>query len=187
MNRTFAVAAAAVAAYVSFAVLPADAQDRRGQVREGARARHAQSGGGEGESRESRAVLRPAERRQSSAVQQAPPYSQKRRNQGSPAASRGRGGSSYSPPSCSAPQPRRGGAQARTYDDRRGYAQPGGGYGRYASRGYVRPPHYQPYRPFYFSRPYYGFRPHVHIGLGVWLGVTVPYPWVHFGSYVPRV
>jgi len=71
--------------------------------------------------------------------------------------------------------------------DRRGYAQPGGGYGRYDTRAYVRPPHFQPYRPFYFSRPYYGFRPHVHLGFGVWLGVSVPYPWAYFGSYRPRV
>jgi len=78
-------------------------------------------------------------------------------------------------------------SQGPRYDDRRGYAQPGGGYGRYETRRYVRPPHYQPYRPYYFSRPYYGFRPHLHIGFGVWLGVSVPYPWAYFGTYVPRV
>jgi hypothetical protein len=95
--------------------------------------------------------------------------------QGQRAASRGYGSSGgYQSP-------------ANRYDDRRGYARPGSGYGRYETRGYVRPPHFQPYRPLYFSRPYYGFRPHVHIGFGVWLGVTVPYPWAYFGSYMPRV
>lgn len=62
-----------------------------------------------------------------------------------------------------------------------------GGYGQHETRRYVRPPHVQPYRPYYFSRPYYGFRPHVQIGFGIWLGVSVPYPWVYFGSYRPRV
>jgi len=63
----------------------------------------------------------------------------------------------------------------------------GGGYGRYETRRYVRPPHAQPYRPYSFSRPYYGFRPHVHVGFGIWLGVSVPYPWAYFGAYRPRV
>jgi hypothetical protein len=27
----------------------------------------------------------------------------------------------------------------------------------------------------------------VHIGFGVWLGVSVPYPWAYFGAYRPRV
>jgi hypothetical protein len=27
----------------------------------------------------------------------------------------------------------------------------------------------------------------VHIGFGVWLGVSVPYPWAYFGTYRPRV
>jgi hypothetical protein len=94
------------------------------------------------------------------------------------AASRGYGGSGGS-----------GGYQSQgpRYDDRRGYAQPGSAYGRYGYRGYVRPPHFQPYRPYYFSRPYYGFRPHLHIGFGVWLGAPVPYPWAYFGTYRPRV
>ena len=78
-------------------------------------------------------------------------------------------------------------SQGPRYDDRRGYAQPSSGYGRYSYRGYVRPPHFQPYRPYYFSRPYYGFRPHLHIGFGVWLGASVPYPWAYFGAYRPRV
>jgi hypothetical protein len=82
-----------------------------------------------------------------------------------------------------------GGYESSAYrpDGRRGYGQAGSGYGRHDTRSYVRPPHFQPYRPFYFSRPYYGFRPHVHIGFGVWLGVSVPYPWAYFGAYMPRV
>jgi hypothetical protein len=72
-------------------------------------------------------------------------------------------------------------------DSGRGYPQYGGGHGRYDTPRYVRPPHFQPYRPLYFSRPYYGFRPHVHIGFGGWLGVSVPYPWAYVGSYRPRV
>ena len=50
--------------------------------------------------------------------------------QGQRAASRGYGSS--------------GGYQSPAYHfgDRRGYAQPGGGYGRYDYRGYFRPPHF---------------------------------------------
>jgi hypothetical protein len=78
-------------------------------------------------------------------------------------------------------------SQAPRYDDRRGYQQTDRAYARYDTRAYVRPPHFQSYRPLHFSRPYYGFRPHTHVGFGVWLGVSVPYPWAYFGSYVPRV
>jgi hypothetical protein len=72
-------------------------------------------------------------------------------------------------------------------DTDRGYAQAGGGYRRYDAHAYVVPRDFHPYRPLYFSRPYYGFRPHVHLGFGIWLGVPVPYPWAYFGAYVPRV
>jgi hypothetical protein len=72
-------------------------------------------------------------------------------------------------------------------DARRGYTQSGSGYGGFAPSRYVRPQHYQPYKPYYFSRPYYGFRAHLHVGFGVWLGGSVPYPWAFFGTYVPRV
>lgn len=154
------------------------------------------------------------ESRQAAAPPQAPRFNQGRRNQppqggvresGAPAYSapqNRRGGSEARTSSGSqrgpayygdaTPRPAARGyggyqSQGPRYDDRRGYAQPGGGYGRYGTYRYVRPPHYQPYRPYYFSRPYYGFRPHLHIGFGVWLGASIPYPWAYFGTYVPRV
>jgi len=249
MSPKLVYTAAAVAAALSLATMPADAQDRRGEGRERARARAEQSGGGERQNGGRRAVPRatasrqesPArqapryeESRQAAAARQAPQFNQGRRNQPPQGGVRESGAPSYS-----ASQNRRGGSEARTasgpqynnggsqaprysgsqtmprgagygeqgqraasrgygsaggyqsqgprYDDRRGYAQPGGGYGRYETHRYVRPPHYQPYRPYYFSRPYYGFRPHLHVGFGVWLGVSVPYPWAYFGTYVPRV
>jgi hypothetical protein len=149
------------------------------------------------------------ESRQAAAPQQAPQSNQSRRYQAPQDGPRGQGAQPYSAPRYSGSQtmPRGAGygeqgqraasrgygsaggyqSQGPRYDDRRGYAQPGGGGGRYEAHRYVRPPHYQPYRPYYFSRPYYGFRPHLHIGFGVWLGVSVPYPWAYFGTYVPRV
>jgi hypothetical protein len=44
-----------------------------------------------------------------------------------------------------------------------------------------------PYRPFYFSRPYYSFLPRLSIGFGLWLGNQVPYPYAYLGDYRPRV
>jgi hypothetical protein len=229
MSPTLAYTAAAVAAALSLAVVPADAQDRRGEGREQARARAEQSARGERQNGGRRAVPRSSENRQAPPARQAPRYDENRQAaapQQTPQSNQGRrnqppqGGVRESgAPSYSAPQNRRGGSEARTdsgsqrgpayygdaarrpatrgyggyqaqgprYDDRRGYAQPGGGYGRDEAYRYVRPPHYRPYRPYYFSRPYYGFRPHLHIGFGVWLGVSVPYPWAYFGTYMPRV
>jgi hypothetical protein len=246
MSPTLVYTAAAVAAALSLAVVPANAQDRR----ERGRVRAEQSGGEGGERQDGgrRAVPRSSASRQESparqaprykesrqaAAQQAPQFNQSRRYQAPQAGPRGQGEQPYA-----APQGRPGGSDARTYsgsqysnggsqaprysgsqtmprgagygeqgqraasrgyggaggyqsqgpryDDRSGYAQPGGGYGRDGYRGYVRPPHFQPYRPYYFSRPYYGFRPHLSIGFGVWLGVSVPYPWAYFGTYMPRV
>jgi hypothetical protein len=229
MSPRLVYTAAAVAAALSLAAMPAGAQDRRGEGRERARARAEQSGGGERQNGARRAVPRSSENRQASPARQAPRYEENRQAaapQQAPQLNQGRrnqppqGGVRESgAPSYSAPQNRRGGSEARTYsgsqrgpayngdaaprpatrgyggyqsqgpryDDRRGYAQPGGGYGRYENRQYVRPPYFRPYRPYYFSRPYYGFRPHLHIGFGVWLGVSVPYPWAYFGTYRPRV
>jgi len=61
-------------------------------------------------------------------------------------------------------------------------------------RAYVAPrsnyrPGYRgiaPYRPYFFGRPYYAFRPRLNIGFGLWLGFSVPYPraWV---TYPPPV
>jgi len=70
---------------------------------------------------------------------------------------------------------------------RPGYAQPRGGSGRFDSRRYVRPSHFEPYRPFYFSRPYYSFRARLDFGFGLWLGISVPYPWSYYGGYRPRL
>lgn len=83
--------------------------------------------------------------------------------------------------------------------DRRGYDQPRGGFDSrsYASRGgavrydgrrYARPRAYTPYRPHYFSRSYYAFRPRTNIGFGLWLGYSVNYPWSwYYGGYRPRL
>lgn len=97
----------------------------------------------------------------------------------------------------------RAGAGARSpgyrTDDRRGYDQPRAGFDSrsYASRGgvvrydgrrYARPRAYTPYRPHYFSRSYYAFRPRVNIGFGLWLGYSVRYPWSwYYGGYRPRL
>mgnify|MGYP003586438840 CR=1 FL=1 len=77
--------------------------------------------------------------------------------------------------------------------DRRGYvgprAVPRPRYSRpyYYSRPYVRPYRYVPYRPFSFSQRYYSFRPHLHLGFGLWIGSPVPYPYRYLGSYRPRI
>ncbi len=62
------------------------------------------------------------------------------------------------------------------------YARP------YLSQAYVRPQHYAPYRPYYFGRSYYSFRPYWNIGFGLWVGYSVPYPYSYFYTgYAPRV
>ena len=205
MSPKFVCMLVTVAAASCLAAIPADAQERRGEGRERARVRSVERGAGQRDGRERQAVRRPAGSRQTSAAQQAPRPAGTR-----PAETRRQA------PAYSAPQVQSGGSQARPYrgsqggygergpgattrgsggyqtpayraGDRRGYTQPGSDYGRYGTRSYARPSHFQPYRPFHFSRPYYGFRPHVHIGFGVWLGVSVPYPWAYFGAYRPRV
>jgi hypothetical protein len=169
MKPRFACTVAALAAALSLAAMPAGGQDRRGEGRERTRDRSAQSGGGGRERSVRQAVPRSSDDRQTSAAQASPRSAERRPSQPS--------------------QDRSSSNQARAYrnDDRHGFAQPGGGFGRNDYRSYVRPPHFQPYRPFYFARPYYGFRPHVHLGFGIWLGAPVPYPWAYFGAYVPRV
>jgi hypothetical protein len=87
----------------------------------------------------------------------------------------------------------------------RGYAVPrpnyGPSYGRGPSYGYAPSHGYGPsrgygpshgyrlpaYRPYGFGHPYYAFRPHTHIGFGVWLGFGVPYPYGYVASYPPPV
>jgi hypothetical protein len=44
-----------------------------------------------------------------------------------------------------------------------------------------------PYRPHFFGRPYYAFRPRLSIGLGLWLGFPVPYPRGWLSGYPPPV
>jgi hypothetical protein len=55
-----------------------------------------------------------------------------------------------------------------------------GGYGR-------RSVYIAPYRPHYFSQPYYTFRPRLSIGFGLWLGLSVPYPRAWVSDYPPPV
>jgi len=92
---------------------------------------------------------------------------------------------SYARPSYQSPSYRNG--------DSRGYASPRSSYRPYQSRAfsysqrYARPYNYVPYRPFYFSRPYYSFRSQLNLGLGLWLGYSVPYPYSYLGDYRPRV
>ena len=233
MSPKLVYTAAAVAAALSLAVVPADAQDRRGGGRPRARAEQG-GGGGARQDGGRQAVPRSSERQQASAVRQTPRYQESRQAaapQQAPQFSQGRrfqapqdsarsnqaragsapqytnGGGSAQRYSGSQTQPRGAGygeqgqraasrgygssggyqSQGPRYDDRRGYAQPVSGYGRYETRRYVRPPYFRPYRPLYFSGPYYGFRAHVHLGFGVWLGASVPYPWAYFGAYRPRV
>ncbi|HOG28252.1 MAG TPA: PEGA domain-containing protein [Vicinamibacterales bacterium] len=82
----------------------------------------------------------------------------------------------------------------RVYDQRRGGAYGARGYAsynriiRYDGRRYARPRTFVPYRPYYFSRSYYAFRPRLNIGFGLWLGYSVRYPWSwYYGGYAPRV
>ncbi len=79
--------------------------------------------------------------------------------------------------------------QRATYRYPPNYGHPNSYYARpYHSRAYVRPPHYAPYRPYYFGHSYYSFRPYWNIGFGLWVGYTVPYPYTYFyAGYAPRV
>jgi hypothetical protein len=54
-----------------------------------------------------------------------------------------------------------------------------GNYGGYRSIA--------PYRPRFFGRPYYSFRPRLNIGFGLWLGFGVPYPYSWVAGYPPPV
>jgi len=152
--------------------------------------------------------------RQPSAVQSAPRSSAGRQSAGAPATARGnegrqvqgpravpRGGDSRQYSGAQTAPRADAGARSPGYrtDDRRGYDQPRGGFDSrsYASRGgavrydgrrYARPRAYTPYRPHYFSRSYYAFRPRTNIGFGLWLGYSVHYPWSwYYGSYRPRL
>ncbi len=57
-----------------------------------------------------------------------------------------------------------------------------------ARYGYVAPRYYgSPYYRPHFDHPYYTFRPHTHIGFGLWIGYGVPYPYAYVASYPPPV
>jgi hypothetical protein len=70
---------------------------------------------------------------------------------------------------------------SRVYAAPRGYAPRGYSSRGYSSRGYYARPYYS--RP-YYARPYYSFRPHVNLGLGLWLGYPVAYPYYYDSPYV---
>jgi hypothetical protein len=72
---------------------------------------------------------------------------------------------------------------------RQGVASPrsyAGNYGGYA-RNYGGYRSIAPYRPRFFGRPYYSFRPRLDIGFGLWLGFGVPYPYSWVAGYPPPV
>jgi hypothetical protein len=51
------------------------------------------------------------------------------------------------------------------------------------SRGYYQP-YYRPfYRPVFYSRPYYSFRPHFTLGIG--LSIGYPFAWSDYYAYYP--
>lgn len=73
-------------------------------------------------------------------------------------------------------------------DDRRGYAVPRERDYRRAYRPTYRVvAPYRVYRPHYFARAYFTFRPRLNIGFGFWLGYPVSYPYAYLGTYVPTV
>lgn len=84
-----------------------------------------------------------------------------------------RGGGGYSP---------RGYAPRQQYYAPRSPAR----YGYAPPRYYGGPAYRGGYRP-RFERPYYSFRPHTHIGFGLWLGFGVPYPRAYIATYPPPV
>jgi hypothetical protein len=216
MTRKLIFTSIVAVAALSLAAGAAGAQDREGNARRRESGRATQQGTAQRRQAPPQAESRASEPRRQTAAQAVPRGSENRSYAARQAAPRESGNRTYSAPQADtrgggsaqasaertmtrgygrgqAEQravPRSGGSygsQAYRPDDHRGYAQPGGSYGRYSGHGYMVPRDFHPYRPLYFSRPYYGFRPHVHLGFGIWLGVAVPYPWAYFGAYVPRV
>ncbi|HEX7484543.1 MAG TPA: PEGA domain-containing protein [Vicinamibacterales bacterium] len=206
MNRKLTFTSAVVVAALSIAAVPAGAQEQRdsGRQRGGGRAtasapaprqdaaRQATPRGSDNrQSSAPQALPRGSDSRQSSAPQALPRGSDSRQSSAPQALPRGSDNRQYQSqqrayerPSYQAPSYRSG--------DRRGYAQPRSSfrsdYARpYFSRSYVRPYNFAPYRPHYFSRPYYSFRPRLNIGFGLWLGYPVLYPYTYLGDYTPRV
>jgi hypothetical protein len=183
MTRKLIVPSVLALAALSLSVGAASAQEREGNGRRRESGRAVQQGTAQRREAPPRAAARSSEARQEAA-----PRGEDMRSYRAPQAAP----REYRSPQPSArqavPRAYRGNpSPAYRYDDHRGYAQPRGGDGRYGGHAYVVPHDFHPYRPLYFSHPYYGFHPHLNLGFGLWLGVTVPYPWSYFGAYMPRV
>jgi hypothetical protein len=216
MTRRLTLTTIVAVAAVSLAAGAASAQDREGQARRRESGRAVQQGHAQRREASAPAAPRASEGRRQESARAASRDSERRTYTMPRATMPGNDSRSYSAPQAEArgnrsarpqagrdaPREYSGGrvepqAKPRPYDQQPspgyrpdsggGHPPYGGGRARYETARYVRPPHFQSYRPLYFSRPYYGFRPHVHIGFGVWLGVSVPYPWAYVGSYRPRV
>ena len=213
MNRNLFITSAVVAAALSMAVVSADAQgrgDRSGQrgggrTSQGVSAPRQDSGRQQSGRQDSgrQAVPRGNQGGQSSAPQSVNRGNQGGQYSGAQAVPRGNQGGQYSAPqgmnrgnqggqfAGARSMPRsndRYGSQGYRNDDRRGYSQPRGGFGGFGSRTYARPRNFVAYRPYYFSRSYYSFRPRLNIGFGLWLGYSVAYPWsYYYDGYRPRV
>jgi len=66
------------------------------------------------------------------------------------------------------------------YGPRYGYG--GYGYGGYGYGGYG---YGYAYRPYYYSGPYYAFRPRLSLGFGLWIGFPIAYPFYSYGYANP--
>ncbi len=141
---------------------------------------------------------RPSDSRQYSASQSAPRAYGNRQDQQYQQYQQRAVPRSYDRPSYQSPAYRNGdsrgyGSSSYRNGYSRGYGSSRDSYRSYQSRPffyserYDRPYNYVPYRPFYFSRPYFSFRSHLNLGLGLWLGYSVPYPYAYMGDYRPRV
>jgi hypothetical protein len=77
-----------------------------------------------------------------------------------------------------------GGGYGYRGDPRHGaYAVPRGGYGYGYGYGYGGYGH--GYRPYYYSHPYYAFRPRFSLGFGLWIGFPIAYPYYSYGYANP--
>jgi hypothetical protein len=157
------------------------------------------------ESRQGQASRSETRREQGSSRQAAPQQSARRQNESRQQAPRYAPRPNQAPPSSPRAEPGRAYAVPRgTYDrrdnrpaDRDGRRYDGSGRYDRDNRAYRRSygpsyrpsyrPYYRPYyyRPHYFARPYFAFRPRLTIGFGLWLGYPVPYPYAYVGGYAP--
>jgi hypothetical protein len=175
MNVKQLLTPVAVAAALSLAALPAGADQRpRGNQ---------DRGGGRAVARQ--AAPRNDNARASAPRQQAQPRAQERREVAPRAPER----REVAPRAYGNRQP-----EVRQYSGRPEYRGQGRAYAapRYHAPSYraVPRPYYRsyvPYRPHFFVRPYYAFRPRLSIGFGLWLGFPVPYPYSYVAAYPPPV